>query len=92
LGRDLSRSIIIDNVWENFQLQPDNAIFIKTWKGDLQDTSLTDLIPLLKQLVIQKVKDVRTVFKKFRDSLIRLFIKGDSNPYETLRKKFYKNN
>jgi TFIIF-interacting CTD phosphatase-like protein len=88
LGRDLSRTIIIDNVFENFQLQPDNAIFIKTWKGDLEDTSLIDLAPFLRGLVIKKVKDVRIIMKKFRDTMIRLFMKGDSNPYETLKKYF----
>eukprot|EP00347_Sterkiella_histriomuscorum_P022565 403338002 len=30
IGRDLSRTIIVDNVAENFQLQPDNGIFIKS--------------------------------------------------------------
>jgi len=48
LGRDLSRTIIIDNVWENFQLQPNNGIFIKTWVEDINDKCLYDLIPLLK--------------------------------------------
>ena len=34
IGRDLSRTIIVDNVAENFQLQPDNGIFIKSWFDD----------------------------------------------------------
>ena len=50
LGRDLSKTIIIDNVWENFQLQPTNGIVIKTWTEDLKYTSLSDLTPLLKGL------------------------------------------
>jgi hypothetical protein len=49
---------------------------------------LTDLIPFLKNLVIKKVPDVRNVLKKFRDCLIRLFMKGDANPYDTLKKYF----
>jgi CTD small phosphatase-like protein 2 len=86
LGRDLSRTIIIDNVWENFQLQQGNGIFIKTWIDDMHDTSLTDLIPLLKELVIKKVPDVRKALRKIRDALIRLYIKGDTNPYETFKR------
>jgi hypothetical protein len=31
IGRDLSKTIIVDNIAENFSLQPMNGIFIKTW-------------------------------------------------------------
>ena len=86
LGRDLSRTIIIDNVWENFQLQQGNGIFIKTWIDDKHDTCLNDLIPLLQELVIKKVPDVRKALRKIRDAMIRLYLKGDSNPYETFKK------
>jgi CTD small phosphatase-like protein 2 len=86
LGRNLSKTIIIDNVWENFQLQSENGIFIKTWVGDDKDRCLPDLTPLLKDFVIKKVSDVRKALRKFRDTLFRLFINGDPNPYETVRK------
>ena len=92
LGRDLSKTIIVDNVWENFQLQPTNGIFIKTWLSDRSDTSLTDLLPLLKDIVVLKVEDVRKTLRKFRDAMIRLYIRGDNNPYETLRKYFQSEN
>lgn len=38
IGRDLSKSILVDNVADNFALQPDNGIFIKTWYDDMEDT------------------------------------------------------
>lgn len=88
LGRDLRRTIIIDNVWENFQLQPNNGIYIKTWINDPKDTYLQDLKPLLRELVLSKVKDVRKSLKKFRDGMMRLYLKGDPNPYHTLSKNF----
>lgn len=47
LGRDLSRTIIVDNIAENFQLQPENGIFIKSWFTDPSDTALFELAPLL---------------------------------------------
>lgn len=34
IGRDLNRTIIVDNLAENFQLQPENGIFIKSWFTD----------------------------------------------------------
>jgi len=48
LGRDLSKTLIVDNVAENFQLQPENGIFIKTWTDDPLDNALEELSPLLK--------------------------------------------
>jgi len=40
--------IIVDNVPENFQKQPDNGIFIKSWYSDPNDTALSELAPLLR--------------------------------------------
>jgi TFIIF-interacting CTD phosphatase-like protein len=48
IGRNLKTSIIVDNVADNFILQPDNGIFIKTWYDDMTDTCLEDMIPLLR--------------------------------------------
>ena len=48
LGRELSHTIIIDNVAENFQLQPENGIFIKSWFEDPNDNVLSELSPLLR--------------------------------------------
>lgn len=86
LGRDLSKTIIIDNISDNFQKQTDNGIFIKTWIGDKNDTGLIDLIPLLKEIAESKVQDVRKALRKVRDTLIRLYVQGDENPFETLKK------
>ena len=62
LGRELSRTIIVDNVSENFQLQPDNGIFIKTWIDDKKDTQLYDFLPILELLA--KADDVREYLKR----------------------------
>lgn len=48
IGRDLKKTIIVDNIAENFQLQPGNGIFVKTWFKDPADTVLLKLIPLLR--------------------------------------------
>ena len=47
LGRDLSKTIIIDNLEGNFRLQADNGLPIITWKGDINDFSLKYLTPIL---------------------------------------------
>jgi CTD small phosphatase-like protein 2 len=55
----LDKSIIIDNIASNFKMQPRNGIAISTWTGEPDDISLLNLIPVLKKLAIDGVKDVR---------------------------------
>ena len=38
IGRPLTKTIIVDNIAENFLLQKDSGIFIKTWYDDKDDT------------------------------------------------------
>merc|ERR1719253_527887 len=68
LGRDLDRTIIIDNVQENFMMQPNNGIFISTWYDDPQDTALFDLVPLLEELVVTRVR-VPDILSKYREQI-----------------------
>lgn len=71
LGRCLAKTIIIDNIAENFQLQTDNGIFINSWEGDEDDTSLIDLMPVLRSIVETKVEDVRVALRNYRDCQVR---------------------
>ncbi len=71
LGRDMRKIIIVDNVVENFQLQPENGIFVKSWEDDPKDDMLTRLVPILKQIAEQKVPDVRVALRHYRDYQIR---------------------
>ena len=69
LGRDLSRVIIIDNLKENFKLQPNNGIFIKTWTNDINDVQFKDLLKILKDIVNYNVIDVRPIIQKMNDEI-----------------------
>ncbi len=40
LGRDLRKTIIVDNIADNFERQEENGIEIKTWVGDPTDREL----------------------------------------------------
>ncbi len=57
-------------------MQKDSGIFIRTWTSDREDTQLRDLIPLLKEIVVLEVKDVRVSLRKFRDQLARMIVDG----------------
>lgn len=59
IGRHLSKIIIVDNMAENFKLQPENGIYIQSWYGEAEDRALYDLSPLLKEIVQKKFDDVR---------------------------------
>ena len=67
LGRDLKKTIIIDNISDNFILQPDNGIFISTWYDDMQDNFLKEISPLLTELVEKRVDDIRIGMRSYRD-------------------------
>jgi CTD small phosphatase-like protein 2 len=79
LGRPIEKMIIVDNLAENFTLQKDNGIFIETWLEDTSCTQLKDMIPLLKQLVVNQVKDVRVTLRSFRDQMARMISQGGSS-------------
>ena len=40
LGRDLSKTIIVDNIAENYELQINNGVNILSWFHSLADTEL----------------------------------------------------
>ena len=65
LGRDLARTIIVDNIAENYQLQPNNGINIASWFNSNQDCELQKLEPILCMMVDTKVPDVRDALKQY---------------------------
>ena len=61
IGRPLSRTIIVDNLAENFSRQPRNGIEIGTWKYNPYDTQLKVLASELAKIVThpEQPRDVR---------------------------------
>jgi CTD small phosphatase-like protein 2 len=46
----MDKTIIIDNISDNFIIQPDNGIFCSTWYDDMNDRFLEEITPLLIQM------------------------------------------
>ena len=66
----MNKTIIVDNVAENFSLQPDNGIFIKSWFDDMSDTALLELAPLLKRKwLFETLPDVTDILEWYLNAL-----------------------
>lgn len=72
MGRDLSKILIVDNMAQNFKLQKDNGIFIKTFYGeDVDDTALYDLVSILITIAEDQNNDLRKELKKFKNEILQ---------------------
>jgi hypothetical protein len=66
----MEKILIIDNVSENFQLQPHNGVHIKNFEGDENDTELIDITLDLITITKMKIDDVKKYIPKIRQGMI----------------------
>jgi CTD small phosphatase-like protein 2 len=67
---------------QNFRLQKENGIFIKTFYGeDPDDSALIDLIPILTRTAEEKI-DVRKSLNKCRDEILKRISSNISKSYK----------
>ena len=86
LGRDLTRTIIVDNIEENYTLQKDNGILIQTWNGNFNDRELFDIKNFLKETAIildncEERGDIRKVIRGVNKELKN---KRKERPYKDI--------
>jgi TFIIF-interacting CTD phosphatase-like protein len=67
LDRDLSKTIIIDNLEENFRLTPENGIAVPDFIDDFKDNWLHILKDFLIKVAENEVSDVRPVLEQYRN-------------------------
>ncbi len=71
IGRNLNRTIIVDNLADNFKLQPNNGIQIGTWTDDMKDTQLNDIDIILTQIIERKPQDLKPIIRRLNDEINR---------------------
>jgi TFIIF-interacting CTD phosphatase-like protein len=81
LGRDLSKTIMVDNSPLMFKYNHTNGLFIKTWKGDEKDIQLKGLARMLIDITDIGVADVRDIIKLIHKEYPFDKIKEMENPY-----------
>ena len=70
IGTPLDKTVIIDNMPQNFRKHKENAIYIKSFFGEeSDDKALIDLIPVLVN-VAKSGKDVRKELVKYKENIV----------------------
>ena len=70
IATPLNKTIIIDNMPQNFRKHKDNAIYIKSFFGEENDDkALIDLIPILVNIA-KSGKDVRNELNKYKENIV----------------------
>ncbi|KAM6921479.1 CTD small phosphatase-like protein 3 [Xenentodon cancila] len=70
LGRDLTKTVVLDNAPHTYPYHLMNTIPIKSWSGEAEDRELQKLIPYMEKLAI--AEDFQEVLKKRKDHFHRL--------------------
>ena len=71
IGRDLDKTVIVDNMAQNFKLQKENGILIHSfWGDDEYDVALIELEKILKK-VAQEKGDIRVILKKYKEDIVK---------------------
>ena len=71
LGRDLSKTIIIDNDLGCFYLQQENGILIKSFNGEKDDKNLFNLSNILEKIIKSPFNDIRYELDKYKNEFIK---------------------
>ena len=74
VGRDLSKIIIIDNIEDNYKLQPNNGLNICDFEGDETDNELIFLLQDLLNIVKKPGLDVRNELDEVRINMQKRYI------------------
>ena len=82
IGTPLDKTVIMDNMPQNFRKNKENAVYIKSFFGEENDDkALIDLIPVLVNIA-KSGKDVRKELIKYKENIV---CKISSNLYKHIK-------
>jgi Dullard-like phosphatase family protein len=84
IGRDITKTLIIDNIADNFKLQKENGLYIKTWEDDLSDMQLIGILDLLLHITEVGYEDIRIPLAKVKTQIPQKTINTHINPYSLI--------
>lgn len=67
IGRHLSKTLIVDNICDNFKYQKEHGIHIRDWYGNYSDDRLKRLSEVLIGIVNKEPEDITQELKLHRD-------------------------
>ena len=92
IGRDLSKTLIVDNLPHSFKFQYENGILISSFYGEEEDRALIELQKILIK-IYEDDNDVRKSIAKFKEEIIRKVSCLDLYNYNNnYKKSHYKSN
>ena len=93
IGRDLSKTLIVDNLPHSFKFQHENGILISSFYGDDngEDKALFELQKILIK-IYEENNDVRKSIIKFKEEIIRKVSCLDLNQYKQIYSEVKSNN
>lgn len=70
IGRDLNRTVIIDDIQENFSKQPENGVRMPSFHGGAQDKKLLDLAQFLLKVISVSPENIKPYLPQLRSMLL----------------------
>ena len=79
LGRDIKKVIVVDNIANNYKLNPENGIQILSFFGENNDDNvLEELKKILILFYKDKLEDLRIGIKRYRKDIINKITNGNN--------------
>ena len=82
IGRALDKILIVDNMPQNFKLQKENGIMIKSFWGDNPNDNILNELAIILIKIANDGGDIRNGLIKYKNEIIKKIIIGDKDNFK----------